>query len=296
MKRLLRRQILTCIPFVLFASLYPFCKKQTDGFAVSKIISTLPLDHSFAPAPLANEEMKLFQKIFSEPFYYLGKGAQCFAFSSCDDQYVIKFFRFDHLEPGILYTKGPLPSFLQEKKKNKIDRSKKKINQTFLSYQFAYDHIKQETGLVYLHLQPTDNLNTNITFFDKIGVKHSLSLDNIPFLIQKKAEPFYPTIKHMIASGQQENVKDLISKLIRYLKDRSCHGMYDKDPAIIRNFGILHGNILQIDVGRFLYDPSRRQSQVYIDDIKRATDRFNIWLLSVDPDLSLHLQREINSL
>ncbi len=263
---------------------------------MSKIISALPLEPPYASKSLTDEESELFKNIFSKPFYYLGKGAQCFAFSSSDDQYVIKFFRFDHLEPGILFTKGPLPFFLQDKKRKKIEHSKKKIHQTFLSYQFAFDQMKKETGLVYLHLQPTSNLNTTLTFFDKIGVKHCASLDTMSFLIQKKADLFYPTIKHMIASGQKEQVKDLISKLIHYLKDRSCHGMYDKDPAIIRNFGIHKGNILQIDVGRFLCDPSRKEPQVYIDDIKRATDRLNTWLLSIDTDLSQHLQHEIQSL
>ena len=60
--------------------------------------------------------------------------------------------------------------------------------------------------------------------------------------------------------------------------ERCKKGIFDKDPDFSTNFGICDGKVMQIDVGRFELDPTRREPAVYEKDLIHATDPFKKWL------------------
>ena len=77
---------------------------------------------------------------------------------------------------------GPLlpASFLK-----KVDRRFALLKHDFDSYKIAYENLKDETGLIYLHLNKTDFLKQKMIIIDKIGIYHEIDLDSMEFLIQK---------------------------------------------------------------------------------------------------------------
>src|SRR5579872_5769568 len=76
------------------------------------------------------------KKILSQPFHYLGRGRQCFAFASEDGKYVLKCIRTDkfkapfwtHIFPNIL-----------KKKQSKIEQKKYLV---FESFRMANEELK----------------------------------------------------------------------------------------------------------------------------------------------------------
>ena len=278
---------------VLCVSLEKFCRSKTDGFSMSKITSEMTYHKEFETSSLSNKELDSIRSILDQPYHYLGKGVQCFAFVSADDKYVLKFFRMRRVLPSPWLIKMPVN---ESYKKEKISRKFEEFMRDFMSYKIAYELLKEDTGLVYIHLNKTNLLHQKITLFDKIRIKHTIDMDNMEFILQKKADLFYPAVKEMIVLGKKTEVKQCVKDLIHFLAYRSSLGIYDKDPDINTNFGICEGKPLQIDVGRYRMDPTRKDPLLYIDDILRVTDNLRQWLNSEDPELSDSLLQEIENL
>lgn len=296
MKIFVKRFLYIALAALCCILLQKFCRSKTDGFALYKIQSHLPYNPEFEVRSVSEKEIHTASHILDQPFYYLGKGAQCYAFVSEDGNYVLKFFRLYHLRPPEWFTSMPLPSFLQGYRQEKIERKFEELSRDFLSYKIAFDELKDDTGLLYVHLNKTDHFHKKVTLYDKIKVKHSIDIDSMEFLLQKKADLFYPAMQTMIDGGKKEEAKAALQKLVSFLAKRASLGLYDKDPDINTNFGIANGSPLQIDVGRFRPDPSRKDPSLYITDIIRVTDNLRQWLEAQDKELSDALLNEIEHL
>ena len=282
--------VLSCI------GLQKFCRSKTDGFARWKISSSMIFHPEFETTSLTNDQTIELEQALNQPYHYLGKGAQCFAFVSEDQQFVIKFFKLYQLCPSSWLSETPIPSFLEKWRQEKVERKWGELSRDFISYKIAFDSLKEDTGLVYAHLNKSKNLHKSLTFYDKIKIKHDIDLDSMQFLIQKKADLFYPAIQNMIDHGNTEKAKQHIEQLVHYLAMRSRLGLYDKDPDINTNFGIARGKTVQIDVGRFRPDPMRAEASIYIDDITRVTDNLRQWLQAQDQTLAEALMESIEQL
>ena len=296
MKSWIRKTALIALIAVGCIALQKFCRSKTDGFAMYKIQSALKYDPQFETDPIAEDEKQRLDAILDQPYYYLGKGAQCYAFVSEDGQSVLKFFRLYHLRVPSWFEKMPLPSFLHSYRQAKVNKKYGEFFRDFLSYKIASDHLKEETGLVFVHLNKTSTLKKKVTLYDKIFVKHIVDLDQMEFLIQKKADLFYPAVEKMIGSGDLDSARRVLSQLVSYLAKRSEMGFYDKDPDINTNFGVFQGQTIQIDVGRFRPDETRISSSVYVDDIRRVTDNLKQWLETKESSLATFLEDNISAL
>jgi hypothetical protein len=270
---------------LLAIALQRFCHRQTDGFALHKILSSLPtLAETTDPSLL--RECKAVSSVLQQPFYYLAKGAQCYTFASEDGSVVLKFFRHHRAEPLLGDLRFP---FLEKKR---IRYEKKRIKD-FNSYALAYRLFKEESGLIFLHLHKGDLPLPQITLYDKIGVRHQLDLKNVEFILQKKAQLIYPTFAHWIKTHRMETCERALSSLVSLLICRCQKGIFDKDPDLNSNFGFLEDIPIQIDVGRFSKDNRRRDISIYRDEIQRITDHLKQWLYRERPPLSAFLEEEI---
>ncbi len=256
-----------------------FCKKQTDGFRIDKITSHLTYHSEWA---VNLPETDKIQECLNQPFRYLGKGAQTFVFASEDGKYVIKFFRYDHMGDETFIRYLPFERF-----QLRVAKLKQKLEQDFTSYKIAYDNLKEETGLVYIHLNKTPSLLQKIHLVDKLGISHFLDLDDLEFVVQKRASLLVPTLQEMIRNGQDEAAKSVITQLISYLKTRCDKEIFDKDPDLFTNFGVIEGKVIQIDVGRFKYKTSDNKKE----EIIRITDKLHHLLQEKSPLLDKELQR-----
>ena len=276
---------------MLFKCAHSFCKKQTDSFSVLRIEGHLPLNPQWAIAPLEEDAIAEVRKITSQPFTYLGKGAQVFVFASKDDRYVLKLIRHHHISPPSWFRALPF-----ERAQLRCKRLYEKGNQDFISYALAYKKLKKETGILYPHLEKTAYLNQKITIVDKLGIKHILDLDEIDFILQKKAELAGPKIKALLAEKKYEESKQLISSLIALIVSRNKKEIFDKDPNVFTNFGVLEGEVIQIDVGRFSQNEHQKELKNIHNDVVQITDRLSKKLFYNDKEMELYLQEQIEQI
>ena len=292
----LLKNILTACGIVLSAVLLKqFCYSKTDGFALYKICSSLSFHPEWETHSIPDHEQELLQ-ILDQPFYYLAKGAQSYVFASADGQTVIKFFRLYHLMPPTWLTSLSFPLPLMPYKLRKIIDKRQELSKDFDSYKIAFEEMKEETGLLYLHLNKTAHLKKQLKIYDKIGIAYKLNLDQMEFLVQKKAVLVYPSIELLMKSQGEGAAKEAISALVQLLLQRSKKGIFDKDPDLNTNFGFLNKTPVQIDIGRFRMQDEQKSPEVYRDEIIRITDNMRQWLDRNYPPLSEHLIKEIQQI
>ena len=98
------------------------------------------------------------------------------------------------------------------------------------------------------------------------------------FILQKRMEPFYPTLEKWIEDGNHAAIQSALQSLLDLLTLRCQKGIYDKDPDLRTNFGFLNGKAVQMDIGRFRYEKKMIFSEIYLEEISRIIDPMQRWL------------------
>ncbi len=175
----------------LFVSIRCYLFLKLDKFSIKHIAGVLP---DTPPYPSQDPSFFLSSQ-FSEDFTYLGKGMQCFVFESKDHSLVIKFFRFERYQLPKWLDSLPYPPFLKKIHGERVALKKIKLQNLTKSCLLASQDLKEETGLLYLHLHPTSEIKRKINIIDRLGRSHQVDLDQTVFLVQKKADSFFPSLK-----------------------------------------------------------------------------------------------------
>jgi hypothetical protein len=211
-------------------------KRLTCGFKLAKLRLDAPYRSDWeAASSLSYEELRA---ILEQPYSYLDKGAQCYVFASQDGQYVVKLFRYDQ------------PCFVKTKTKAPL---RDKIEKLFSASVIAYSEAREETGLVYVHLNLTENRLPLLRAKGPIGQSLSLPLDRYRFAIQKRAEPFRASFETSFADP--ETCKRRIDSFLALLRSRTEKGIGNTDPTLSRNFGFLGDRAVEIDFGNYYKAP-----------------------------------------
>ena len=276
-----------------FFQVSAFCEKQTDKFRLTRIFSTLQHDARWETTPLSEVQSKEVDAILSQKYTYLGSGGQCYAFLSEDGKSVIKFFKHHRRTLPAWIKILPLPIQLAVKREKRLRAKEGKLLRDFASYKLSFERLKQETGVIFVHLNKTSHLNKQLMIVDKLNIEHKLSLDDVEFVLQKKADLVYPHIKELVKKNDQEGAQKAIRSIVELIVSRCQKGVFDEDPRIHRNFGFIEDNALIIDVGRLIHDPERKKPEVYIKDLHKITARFKAWLTEKHPTLVPVLDQEI---
>jgi hypothetical protein len=293
--RLIKWFLGSAIVVLLCIGLQRFCYKRTGGFAFYKICSALQTDPRWEIPPLSSKERETLEHIFERPFYYLGKGAQAYVFASEEGNHVIKFCRFDHLRPPLWWISSILPFAWERARLERLVHKRGRLEQELDSYKIAFTDMKEETGLIYIHLNKGSEWKRKITLYDKGGVSHSVDLDQMEFLVQKKASLVYPTLAQLMQEGNETLARSHIASLIDLLRSRCTLGIFDKDPDLITNFGFIQGKAVQIDVGRFLLREEMQTPLEIHEELVRITRRFRNWLEEEYPSLAPYLEETLGS-
>ncbi len=242
-------------------SLPALAKRLTQGFRVGKMELAFPShpewDVRVTPEVLA---------ILDQPFYYIDKGSQSYVFESRDGNYVVKFFRFDYPEIDL------------------------KVLTLFNACKIAYDKLRDETGLIYIHLNPTTEGLPILHCKDAIGRKVRLPLDRYRFAIQKKAMPFRQTL--LEARHDPVLMQKRMDQFIDLLQSRTGKGVFNTDPTLSRNFGFLADRAIEIDFGN--YRPTSDHNQ--LSEMIRYTERLRRWLSTEAPEWVAYLDERTEAL
>lgn len=282
MKRFLKLFLVMALIF----GIERLCHRATDGFAMVNIY----------PPPGEYDRWKtdepLPEKICDQPFHYLNAGSQSYVFVSDDGKTVLKLFKFQHMRTPPMLDILPSKGKLGEKRTKK----RKILERTLDSLTLAYHEMKEETGLLYLHLAKTTHLKKKITLTDKIGRTHLLDLDGVAFLLQKRGTLVYDAIDQWMANGEEEMAKQGVRDLLTLAKRRCLKGIFDKDPDFSTNFGFIGTHPFQLDFGRLSYDEQEKSPNVYGPEMIRITREFEGWIAENHPDLLDSFKKELNEL
>jgi hypothetical protein len=236
------------------------------------------------------------KNVCGQPFIYLGKGSQAYAFQSQDGRYVLKLFKYYHLKPIPWLENLSLFTFLESYRHEHLERRKKKLNHTLKSYQIAHDIIPEECGLLFLQIAPSSRYHQLVSLTDKVGRNHTIDLANHGYAIQKRATLVFPTLERWISERKLDDAKVFLRSLVTLIVQRSLKGVQDQDPDLHKNAGVIDGKAIFIDVGSFHVNEQAKRSEVHSNDVQKITRKLRVWLQNRSPELNTYLESELATL
>lgn len=280
--------VLVCVAAVI--GIARFSHHATKGFRLSKVqFSSTNED----PIACAEIDRQFIAALSHQKFHYLGRGLQSFVFESEDKQYVLKLFNNRYQRNISLLS---LLSYFPPAEKwalAKMRYFQGKLEKTFHSYQIAFEEMKEKTGLLYAHLSPTTNLPSTFTIVDPLNICHEINLNQMGFLIQKKATLIYPALNEYLQNEDTEGAKKALASLVDLFFWKWDQGIADNDPLIRTNYGIAGGEVIQLDVGPL----SRREAPMDLEEqrqeISKITASLKFWLNENAPQLAAYLDQEL---
>lgn len=270
-----------------------FLSRKTPYFTISGISSTLEYHPEWEVPEPSEEEKQQLSSLFQQKFTYLDCGAQSFVFLSEDGKSVLKLFRYDRNRLPYALTILPLPSSLSRWREKLGEKKEARLKSDFASYLLAYRELREESGILFLHLNKTHFLNQKLTIIDKIGISHTLSLDEMEFLIQKRLKVASEVIGAHMAKGELESAQKKLESLLELTLLRYRKGIYDGDAWwISQNYGFEGEKPMFLDIGRLQKNPDYSHSNIYREDLKIIIGNLRIWLEEFHPQLLPYLDEK----
>lgn len=218
-----------------------------------------------------------------QPFHYIGRGRQCFAFASADEKYVLKFPRTDIYKTPFWVRALPVHAY-----RKKLEADHKKRESFILeSFQISFNELKEQTGLLALHLGQSVSKGKWLTLIDQSGWKHRLPLEKMPFVLQKK-QPIL--MKCFLSAENESEAKNILTALIDVIVERGRKGILNRDRSFLRNYGFDGKKAYQIDVGSFFRMEGVNAFQKSVGD---SMDPIQEWLGKNHPEMLAFFNAEL---
>lgn len=265
--------------------------KLTDGFGPQELAGQFEYDNAWDIGPTSDEVRKL----LSQKYTYMAKGTQSYVLRSQDDKYVVKFFKKKHLNfPEWQETLSRLPVIGRIFSETKQRRNEKRKT-TFAGCKLAYDYMPEDSGIVYIHLNTSNDLPQELTIVDKMGWEHQINPNECSFYIQKKGVALYPELQRFKASGDVIGASKALNDLFSYLIQRSERGIFDRDSNYINNLGFIEGNAATLDIGCITTDQLIRNPREYSRRIVEHTQAIRQWIEANFAELLPEFEKSINT-
>lgn len=194
------------------------CHRATDGFLISNVQHALPYHQEWETTDGASPS------ILAQRFHYMGKGAQTFVLASEDGKYVLKFFKFHRLKES-------------------------ELNPLFQGYKLAFEEAKEESGLLFVHLNPSSHLKQKLEIIDRLGIVHKIDADTTHFVLQKRAELVIPTLKKLHREKNLRAAQQALASLLELSKKLEKRELYDHDAHLSKNYGFIGDSPILLDCG-----------------------------------------------
>lgn len=267
--------------FVFFSARVYY--RLTDDFRLRHIVHELPHNPDWE-IPITSEDRQLLEQITEQPFTYLGKGAQSYAFVSQDGQYVLKFFKFKHLKPSWIVNHFPDIGPFQRYKEKSVARKKRQIQSVFTGYKLAYDVHREESGLLFIHLNPTNGLNMNAVVFDKIGRRFEIPMDPYIFIVQRRADINRDVMDRLLKNGELELAKQRVRQVIELYLSEYAKGIYDRDHGVLHNIGFIGEKPIHLDIGKLTDAPHMKNPENWESDLEVVVMKYHRWMREKHPE------------
>jgi hypothetical protein len=223
-------------------------KRLIHSFHSKRLSIDLPVYEQWDLPSLTSKELN---DIFSQPFEYLNRGSQAFVYASSAFNVVLKLFIFD--------TDGRVFDRVYRRIRPQVQSRAK---ETLDAHMMAFAHVPKETGLLYLHLNPT----REPILADLRGPawhRQKLDLRTVRFVVQKRAAPMDQELSKAYKDCNWSRFRDLLDEWIALLHCRKSRGISNRDPTLFDHFGLVDGRVIEIDCGNyeFCQDSSRFEAE-----------------------------------
>ncbi len=271
-----------------------FCFKSTLPFSVEEIRPVR--DFSFQAAQTSSqEELEKFRSVFSKPFVYSKETDLCYIFVSQNNEYIIKFFKMRKLTPKYWLNYVPFP-WLEQERLNKIGHRERTRQELFGNFKTAFEEFRHQTTLVFIHFFSTNWLKTKVQLIDQQNSLHVVSLDTVPFVLQRNPKPLFEYVEELI---QKEKTKEAISSLLLVLdlvKDRCQRGLADQDSELEFDYGFIGNRAVFTQIGRMQQDDSLKTPLSTLREVFKVNQKITDWLKKNHPSLAVEFQKEAQDL
>ena len=168
-----------------------------------------------------------------------------------------------------------LPGKLDAYRNKHYLRRKSRLEYDLLSLKLAYENLKEDAALEYVHINKTDVFDEKLTIITKTGQKFYLDLNDVIFILQKKASHFFRVFENSTDLYR----KHLLSSFIKMADRRSKKMIIDDDIGRKRrNWAIIDNEVVNIDVGRWYFDEKLIYGNVYQKEMLKATKTLRKYL------------------
>jgi hypothetical protein len=253
--------------------------KAKNGFSFSRI-GVRQASHVASPPE--------WKGVLDQPYHYLGHGHQCYAFASADGKYVLKFPRMDVFRLPF-WLKSCSFAFLEKMRQSSSSHKAARFDFLTRSFGFAGEELREETGILLLHLEPTKHLNGSATIVDRFGRSYQLDLDRSVYVVQKKVPLMMPIFLARLEGGDREGAKRVLNDFLELLSSYAKRKICFKDPSFLRNFGYEEKGY-QIDIGSFYPVESFDAS------LKKTAGHVREWLGGIDPEIEAWFSSRVDEI
>ena len=280
--------VFTCIKLQRIDERVSLIARPSKKFGSAQFINTFAYNPEW-DVPCPPETIQFVNMLSQQPFYFLGRGFQATAFISQDGDYVIKFFHQARLREKS-FGEDPI-AFLFRNDNHERNSSRDEV---FLSSKMSYQELQEESGIIYVHLNRTENLIKGIKIHDAAGQSYRFQGDETSFVVQKKAEYVLPVIKSLMQQQKVEEAKQRIDQIFDLLLALAKKGFVDGDVALMRNnnIGFVKDRAIYIDTGHITKhsDLNVKERMRFECEVRLAP--FYDWLKIRYPELATHFSEK----
>ena len=83
---------------------------------------------------------------------------------------------------------------------------------------------------------------------------------------------------------------------MNFTVQRATEGYNDKDPHLIRNFGFINDQVIEIDLGGFYQDPKKNEDYFFSHEIYRIRRKLMPWIKKNYPELMDYVENQIKKI
>lgn len=278
MKKITQRLCISFCAIVFLFGLVRLYYRLTDDFRIANMTYELPFRSDWEIEKPSADEWKKLEAMLDQSFSYIGKGAQSYAFLSQDQRYVIKFFKFKHLKPNWLVNILPDIFPFHEYKTQNIARKERLFNSVFSGYKLGYDVHREESALLFIHLNKTSYLKRQVKVFDKIGRSHDIDLDQTIFVLQENVTSFRTTLQEALARKDLQRAAEKIDRMLSLYLSEYEKGIYDRDHGVLHNTGFIGERPVHLDLGKMSRELNMRDPKTAQTDLALVVAKIQKWL------------------
>lgn len=265
----------------------------TDGFSTGNIKAHFAKDARWKTTPLPLKRQSQVIQALNQEYTYLGKGCQAYAFASRDGRYVLKFFKYQRYRCKPWIDALAFLPLVDSYRQNKNLQKKAKLDKIFQAWKLAFEHLPDETGVLFVNLDRHPLNLPPVILCDKMGNRHAVNIDDYEFLLQRRATMLCPALADLMKEKKIDEAKGLLDNLLVMLLSEYARGFADNDHALMQNTGVVDGKPVHVDVGLFIHNPIVKDPAVYQKELYHKLYKFSNYLSDNYENLALHLKARI---